>query len=247
MSEPMHLLLLAGAGEAREISAALVDESHLRVMASLHYPDRNAEPLVVPTRVGGFGGADGFMRYLRSENIGAVLDVTHSFAADISRRSARICADLGLPYAQLLRPEWCAGVQDNWFDVADEAGAAAVIPPGARVFTTTGRATLAGFKTMRAAHLYVRQLSDAATKVNIKNASYIVGDAPFSTEEEVALFQDLKIDWLVTRNAGGDAGRTKLDAARELGLPVAMIRRPPKTDGPKLQSAQEALDWVAAL
>ena len=63
----------------------------------------------------------------------------------------------------------------------------------------------------------------------------------------MTLFQDLEIDWLITRNAGGDASRTKLDAAQALELPVAMIRRPPQSNGPKLETVQAALDWVRAL
>lgn len=247
MGDPLHLLLLAGAGEAREIAAVLADQRHIRVTASLHYPERSLGPLAIPTRIGRFGGDGGFLRYLQAEGIGAVLDVTHPFATGVSKRSTRICTDLGVPYAQVLRPEWRAGPNDNWIDVADEAGAAGIVPPDAKVFTTTGRATLAGFKDMFARHLFVRQLTDDGGQENMKNVTYVFGKAPFSVNEEIALFEELDIDWLIVRNAGGDASRTKLDAARALGLPVAMIRRPPQPEGPKLETVQAALDWVESL
>ena len=247
MSLPLHLLLLAGAGEAREIAVLLAEQRQIRATASLLYPERAMGPLAVPTRIGRFGSDKEFLRYLLDEKVGAVLDVTHPFAKGISARSARICASLGVPYAQVLRPEWLAGSKDNWIQVADEAGAAAVVPPGAKAFTTTGRATLGGFKHMLATHLFVRQLSDDGDRPHMKNVTYVHGIAPFSVEEEVALFQGLEIDWLITRNAGGDASRTKLDAAQALELPVAMIRRPPQPNGPKLKTVQAALNWVRAL
>ena len=223
------------------------DQRQIKMTASLHYPERSMGPLAVPTRIGRFGGDDGFLRFLGDKRVGAVLDATHPFATNVSKRSARICADLGVPYAQVLRPKWRAGPKDNWIEVADEAGAASMIPSGAKAFTTTGRATLAGFRDMVARHLFVRQLRGDGRRDDIKDVKYIFGTPPFSVQEEIALFQELDIDWLVVRNAGGDASRSKLDAAQALGLPVAMIRRPTQPKGPKLETVQAALDWVGAL
>jgi len=65
--------------------------------------------------------------------------------------------------------------------------------------------------------------------------------------EETALFRDLGIDWLVVKNAGGAASATKLTAARNLGLPVLVIARPPQGDWPVVDSVPAALSWVDAL
>jgi len=247
MDVPLHLLLLAGAGEAREIAAALAGNSTVRATASLHYPERAFGPLAVPTRIGGFGGETGFRTYLKDHSVGAVLDATHPFAVSVSARSNRVCAQTGLAYAQVLRPQWQQQPGDHWVDVAGEAAVAGAIPPGKRVFVTTGRATLSLFKDLKPARLFVRQLTDTPHQFEMKNTTYIKGVAPFSVDEEISLFRDLDIDWLVTRNAGGRENRTKIDAARALGIPVAMIRRPRQPEGTKLESVQAALEWVAAL
>ena len=42
----------------------------------------------LPTRVGGFGGADGLAAYLRAEGFSHLIDATHPFAAAISRGSS---------------------------------------------------------------------------------------------------------------------------------------------------------------
>lgn len=247
MDGTLHLLLLAGAGEARKIAARLAGIPDIRVTASLHYPERAFGPLAVPTRIGGFGGEGGFEAYLKAHSVTAVLDATHPFAVSVSRRSCQVCARAGLAYAQVLRAEWDQQSGDHWVDIADESGAVGVIPPGKRVFVTTGRATLAQFRGLDSAHLFVRQLTDGPHRIEMKNTTYVRGTAPFSVAQEMSLFRDLEIDWLVTRNSGGRQNRTKIDAARALGIPVAMIRRPVQPESPKLASVQAALDWVADL
>jgi len=49
---------------------------------------------------------------------------------------------------------------------------------------------------------------------------------------------------LVVKNAGGAASRTKLDAARALGLKVLMIERPPCAASPCLAKRSLAEAWL---
>ena len=98
----MKVLLLAGTAEARELAARLADAG-IPALASLAGATRRPEPLPLPTRVGGFGGAEGFRAVLRDEGITAVIDATHPFAARITARTARICAEDGLPCLHLIR------------------------------------------------------------------------------------------------------------------------------------------------
>ena len=81
-----------------------------------------------------------------------------------------------------------------------------------------------------------RPLTDTAT--------IILARPPFSLEEEIATLRQHKIDILVTKNAGGDAVAAKLEAARQLGLPVIMITRP--TGQPRVD-AETVAEMVALL
>ena len=56
-----------------------------------------------------------------------------------------------------------------------------------------------------------------------------------------------RIEVLVTKDSGGAATAAKLTAARELGLPVVMVRRPPTpTDVPVAPTVPDALAWIRA-
>ncbi len=242
----MTLLLLAGTGEARIIARTLHAEG-IDATASLAGTMRAPTPLGLPTRTGGFGGEAGFRAYLADRGVTAVLDATHPFAGHISQRTARVCAALALPYCQVLRPPWAPGPGDDWVMLDQEEDAARHIPAGATVFLATGRQTLHRFANLGACTLISRQINVPDTPFPFPNGRFLPGTPPFSEDEEHALFRDLGIDWLVAKNAGGTTPRTKLDAARRLGIRVALLNRPPQPDAPRVETAEQALDWVRAL
>lgn len=242
----MTLLLLSGTGEAREIADMLADEG-IPAIASLAGATRAPQEQALPTRIGGFGGADGFRRYLLKAQISAVLDATHPFAVRVSGRTVQICAKLGLPYCQLLRPEWSPSAQDQWIVIADEAEASAHVKPDETVFLATGRQTLERFAQLKTHRLYCRQIDVPDGPFPFSNGEYVIGRPPFSVEEEIALFQRLGIDWLVVKNAGGSTSFSKLIAARELGLRVLMISRPPQPEARRVDTVNAAMAWARAL
>ena len=238
----MTLLLLAGTGEARAIAAALQGRD---VIASLAGVTREPEPLAVPVRQGGFGGAAGFRDFLARENIHAVLDATHPYAARITARSAAICAELGMPFCQVLRPGWDPVDGDLWTRIACEADAAAHIPLGATVFLGTGRQSLPGFANLVGRRVICRQIDPPEGEFPFAGGEFLLGRPPFSVADEIALFRRLGVDWLVVKNAGGQASATKLTAARELGIPVLMLARPAPGDWHRVETVAGALEWVA--
>lgn len=240
----MTLLLLAGTGDARRIAMRL---NGVDAIASLSGATRDPEALPIPTRSGGFGGEAEFARYLDDAGITAVLDATHPYAARITARTAKVCQSRGIPFLQFLRPGWIPEPGDNWTEIACEEDAAKHVPPGATVFLGTGRQTLERFANLAGCHVICRQIDPPSGPFPFAGGEFLIGRPPFSVDDEVALFSRRNIDWLVVKNAGGAASRTKLTAARLLGIPVLMLARPPKGNWPIVDTVDAAMDWVRAL
>ncbi len=240
----MTRLVLAGTSDARLLLERMDTTD---VIASLAGATRAPADLPCETRIGGFGGADGFRDYLQKAGITAVIDATHPFAAQMTHTAAAVCQTLDLPHMILQRPKWVAGEMDDWRFVERIDEIPNIIPQGATVFLGTGRQTLDQFSCLKGRHLLARVIDEPTKPFPHEDGSFLVGTPPFSIEEEVALFTEKGIEWLVVKNAGGEKSKSKLDAAAQLGLPVVMINRPKLPDATILGTVDEALNWVQAL
>ena len=242
----MTILLLAGSAEATEIATRL---AHLDVtaIASLAGVTRAPKPLDIPMRVGGFGGADGFRAYVKDAKIRAVIDATHPYAVNITARTCAICADLNLPYLHVLRAPWEPQEGDSWTQIASEEDAAAIIPKGSTVFLGTGRQTLDRFAGLEGCRVICRQIDPPTAPFPFEGGEFLIGRPPFPVAHEMSIFAQLGIDYIVVKNAGGDASATKLTAARALGIPVLMIARPPNPVAMRVDNAVDAVTWAQTI
>ncbi len=239
----MRVLLLAGTAEARDLASEMA-RAGIDGVASLAGAVRRPAMQDMPTRIGGFGGGAAFLQYLEAERITAVIDATHPFAARISQRTQRLCSGRRIPYLQLLRPPWTADPDDRWQQVDREEDVAALVPPDATVFLATGRQTLERFGGLAGREVIARQIDPPEEEFPFPGGRFLIGRPPFAVEDEVQLFRDLGVDWLVVKNAGGAPSRSKLDAARILDIPVAMIARPAQPPGDKVESVEGAMAWL---
>ncbi|GAA3791244.1 cobalt-precorrin-6A reductase [Streptomyces chiangmaiensis] len=222
-----HVLILGGTAEARELAASLVTRPGVRVTTSLAGRVSRPGALDGEVRVGTFGGAEGLAAWLRAHQVDALVDATHPFAAGITANAARAAAATGVPAVVLRRPGWSAGHGDRWHEAASLDAAAALLPPlGRRVFLTTGRLGLAAFVDLADLHFVVRSVEPPEPPVP-PDAEVVLARGPFTVEDETALLVGHHIDVLVTKDSGGAATAAKLSAARDLGLPVVVVRRPP--------------------
>lgn len=241
----MTLLLLAGTSEARRLAVALAED--VPAIASIAGATRKPLPMPLRTRRGGFGSPEGFAAFLDSEGIMAVVDATHPFAARITERTLAVCRAQGLPLLRLERPGWTPGPGDRWTFVADEAEAVRLIPDDATVFLATGRQSLPAWGALRARAAYLRVI-DAPIEAFPFRGGYIVARPPFDRSAEADQFRRLGVTHLVVKDSGAAEARAKLDAARDLGIEVVVLRRPPEPEGLLVvRTVEEALTWVATL
>ncbi|GHD38843.1 precorrin-6A reductase [Streptomyces mirabilis] len=241
-----HVLVLGGTTEARRLAAELAARPGVRVTTSLAGRVSRPGALDGDVRVGGFGGADGLARWLREHRVDAVVDATHPFAAAITANAARAAAATGIPAVVLRRPGWTPGPDDRWHWAGSLPEAAALLPSlGRRVFLTTGRLGLAAFAHLSELHFLVRTVEPPEPPMP-QDMEVLLTRGPFTPDDEQALLRAHRVDVLVTKDSGGEATAAKLTAARDLALPVVVVRRPPLpadvTTAPDVPSALALLD-----
>lgn len=241
------VLVLGGTSDARELAAILDADPAVRPITSLAGRLSGPGRVAGEVRTGGFGGAGELARWIGEQGIGAVVDATHPFAAAISHNAAEACTAAGVPLIALRRPGWTSGPGDDWHDAADLADAAArVAGLGRRVLLAIGRQEAGAFADVADAWFLIRAI-EAPDGPLPPHHELLLARGPYALDGERRLLADHAIDLVVTKDSGGDATRAKLDAARERGIPVLMVRRPPVPDGPGIAVVASAAEAAGAI
>lgn len=240
-----RLLILGGTGEARALADALADRPGLEVTTSL------AGRTVAPRRprgkirVGGFGGAAGLADYIAAAGIDMVVDATHPYAAAISTHAVEACRASERPILRFEHPAWRPQKGDRWIVVDSLAAAAKVAPEiGHRAFLTIGVKELAAFAEADEIWFLVRLVEQPREAVPLRNFELVLGRGPFELSDDRELMRQHRIDLVIAKNSGGESTYGKIAAARELGLPVLLLRRPPLPPAETVGSMATALAWI---
>ncbi|EDZ46057.1 precorrin-6x reductase [Rhodobacterales bacterium Y4I] len=240
-----RILLLGGTTEASALAKTLAGAG---MDAVFSYAGRTAHPVSqpLPTRVGGFGGIEGFAAYLEAENITHVVDATHPFAAQMSSNAVHACEAAGVPLCAFERPAWQAGEGDQWLhtDSIEEAVNALPDTP-ARVFLAIGKQNLTQFAAKPHHHYLLRLVDAPEADLPLPHTTVEIARGPFDAAGDTALLQRHAITHVVAKNAGGAGAAAKLTAARNLALPVIMIGRPEVPERPVMGSVAEVMAWLS--
>ena len=243
-----RLLILGGTAEAAALAHAVLARFGDAIDVTTCLAGRTERPNPLPgrLRIGGFGGPAGLAAYLIEHEFDRLIDATHPFAARISAAARLACEETGVPRLMLLRPPWRRQPSDRWIEVDDMAAAAAVVGRiGRHAFLTVGAGEIACFAAVEDVRFVVRVIDPPRRPLPLRCCRVIVGRGPFILVEERRRLEDHAIDVLVCKASGGAATEAKIMAARELGLPVVMVRRPPREPGEAVETVAAALDWLA--
>lgn len=237
------VLILGGTGEARALAARL-DARGVPVVSSL--AGRVARPRlpVGQTRVGGFGGPEGLAAWLTGHRARAVVDATHPFAERISASAVEAARRAEVPLLRLQRPGWTPLPGSDWRWVDSLGEAASLVPElGSRAFLTTGRQGLPAFADVTDVWFLIRVV-DPPEEALPPRREVVLDRGPYTVDGETELMLRHGIEVLVTKDSGGAMTTAKLTAARDLGLPVVVVRRPTPPPAETVGDVELAVRWV---
>ena len=224
MTRSLKLLLLGGTGDARQLALGL----HRAGVDLLYSVAGLTTAIELPCRLrrGGFGGVDGLAAHLRQGGVDLRIDATHPYATRISANAALAAAATDVPLWGLRRPAWRPRAGDDWIEVADWEQAAAGLSAYRRPLITLGRTPLEHPRPVPAGACWSLRCLPGWQRPLPPGVELITATGPFSLDGELALLRERRCDLLVSKNSGGRATAAKLEACRQLRLPVMMLTCP---------------------
>lgn len=192
---------------------------------------------------------------IRQYGIHLVIDATHPYAVIATQNIERACRQENIPRVRFEREslyqEGSESFQNiTWVDDAPAAARKAKKYPGG-VFLATGSRTLEVFaRELGPEKLIVRVLPtpeslQACQSAGICPKRIVALQGPFSAALNRELFYQHGARVLVTKESGKTGGfLEKLEAARQLGIPVIAIKRPECRAEEVFSRVDELVDFV---
>lgn len=239
MDSPIKILILGGTRNARDLAMILAKDERYSVITSLAGRTQEPDRTFGTVRVGGFGGPAGLAQYLIQNDIDILVDSTHPFATQISKNAQLAAEQTNTVRLVLDRPQWELQQGDNWIICENLDQAAEKLPANSIAFLALGHQHLSHFSTRHDVRFIARMVDQPNTDIPLHNHALVIAKPSHIAQEEAELFQQHAITHLVCRNSGGTLIYAKIEAARQLGLPILMISRPPQIDGATFETIQQ--------
>ena len=174
------------------------------------------------------------LAWLSDMRPGLVIDATHPYALQVTENIRKCCSVLGIPYERKERPVQAASWREDVQHVADaETAARALETTEGPVLLTTGSHTLPPYtRAVDPARLFVRVLPTKEAlglceAAGIPASHIIAMQGPFTMALNAALYDQLGICTMVTKDSGKDGGvEEKVIPALQRQIHVIMIDRP---------------------
>lgn len=234
--------LIGGTSDSRWLAQNLVDAGHTcwvtvttRDACALYPPhpqlNCHVERLTLDTG----------RRFVQQQQIQAILDASHPFAAAISTLAIQLSQEFRLPYLRFERPDYSRN-QPHCTDLETLIHSQYLI--GERVLLTIGSKLLRYFAPLQhRATLFARILPSphalkTALAAGFERQRLMAIFPPISRELERALWQQWQISTVVTKASGTESEQIKQELAQELGVTLITLKRP------TLNYPQQTADWA---
>ncbi|MDE5412166.1 precorrin-6A reductase [Alkalihalobacterium chitinilyticum] len=248
------IYVIAGTSDARELAITLRDAGH-DIMASV-VTDNAAISLReanIETVVGRLT-AEEMTVFIEQRGIEMIVDASHPFAEEASKNAVKASRISRVPYIRYEREEYQGQTgQITHVSSYKEAALLAKEKKGT-VMLTTGSKTLQIFTehllNVNGVRLIARMLPrkdnmEKCEVLGVEQKNIVAIQGPFSKELNIALFKQYSVTLMITKESGkvGSVDE-KVEAAKELNIPIVMISRPKIDYGIVCRSYEDVLETI---
>lgn len=193
---------------------------------------------------------DGFAGIIRTKAITHAADLSHPFAAEVSKNARNAAQSCGVPYYRFERGSF--EEEEGILCYPDfTAAAKALKNTEGNLFLTIGSRNIDAFIGDPALkeRCYMRVLADSRIlkeleEKNVDSGRIFAMKGVASKELNIALAKEIHAAAIVTKDSGKTGGLTeKYGAAKELNIPLIVIRRP-ESGGETFRSMEEILEHI---
>jgi len=191
------------------------------------------------------------------EKANLVIDATHPYAAEASANIKRAAAEVGVKRLRISRPSGdisacrCFTSEDELIGWLSETDRKSDKTPDRIIFVTTGIKEVQLFTLVPEfeRRVFLRLLPSleglkTCLDLGFPQAHIIMMYGPFSRDLNRAMFQSCNARILVTKDSGGPGGfMEKVDAAKDLGMEIALMARPCES-GEDIFSLEQGIEML---
>ncbi|WP_216829515.1 precorrin-6A reductase [Alkalihalobacterium elongatum] len=248
------IYVIAGTSDARELAITLRDAGH-EIIASV-VTDNAAISLHkenIDTVVGRLT-AEAMAVLIENKGIQMIVDASHPFAEEASKNAVEASRISKTPYIRYEREEYQGHTsQIKHVSSYKEAALLAKEKKG-NIMLTTGSKTLQIFTenllNVEGVRLIARMLPrkdnmEKCEELGVEQKNIVAIQGPFSKELNIALFKQYNVTLMITKESGkvGSVDE-KVEAAKELNIPIVMITRPKIDYGIVCRSFYDVLETI---
>lgn len=248
------IYIIAGTSDARELAITLRDAGH-NIIASV-VTDNAAISLCeanIETVVGRLT-AEKMALFIEQRGIQMIVDASHPFAEEASKNAVEASRLSQVPYIRYEREEYQGHTGQIMHVSSYKEAALLAKDKKGTVMLTTGSKTLQIFTehllNVNGIRLIARMLPrkdnmEKCEELGVEQKNIVAIQGPFSKELNIALFKQYNVTLMITKESGkvGSVDE-KVEAAKELNIPIVMISRPKIDYGIVCRSYEDVLEMI---
>ncbi len=173
---------------------------------------------------------DDMVKLIEDEDIEAVIDSSHPYAAEVKGNIVDAARQCSIPAIRFEREE--VAIPNAVRFPSYEEAAEYIAKLEGNILMTIGSQKLHHFKEGKNQNIYARVLPMESSIEQCSQAGYSPGKiiamkSVFSTSFNMALMEELDIKYMVTKESGAEGGVIeKIEAAKNLDVEIIVIERP---------------------